>query len=81
MKEPQKTTSTIQTKSIYAAQRDSLQQAEADVGGNSLFNEICRQYEKLEKAQNLHYLKKDKLEPSQSDLKRIIYGIDSKIKS
>jgi hypothetical protein len=58
-----------------------MQQAEADIGSSSLFNEICRQYEKIEKAQNLHYLKKDKLEPTASDIKRIIFGLDSKIKS
>lgn len=77
-----KVSSTIQTKSsTYAAQRDQQQQLEELQSSSALLDELYKQYEKEEKCKNIYYLKRDKLSPAASEIKRIIYGLESKIRT
>lgn len=44
-------------------------------------DELYKQYEKEEKCRDVHYLKREKLTPTAPELKRIIYGLESKIRT
>lgn len=70
--------STIQTKSTYA--RDS-QLGETEVPSQTLLDDLCKFYERQLRTKSIHYMKKEKLAPTQAEIKRIIFGLESKIKS
>jgi hypothetical protein len=46
-----------------------------------LLDELYKQYEKEEKCRDIHYLKRDKLSPTLPEIKRITYGLESKIRT